>query len=125
MSKQEDKITVGIFIDTFFPMIDGVTMVVDNYARRLKKYANVVVFAPKMYKENFDDSKLPYKVVRCKSCGVPFIDYSLPIPNLDMGFKKILDSYNFDIVHIHSPATTGILFFLAYLIANLPKVAGE
>ena len=42
----KDKITIGIFIDTFFPMTDGVIMVVDNYARRLIKYANVIVFTP-------------------------------------------------------------------------------
>ena len=41
----DKKITIGLFIDTFFPMIDGVTMVVDNYAKRLSEYANVIVFA--------------------------------------------------------------------------------
>ena len=35
------KITIGIFNDSFYPMIDGVVMVVDNYAKRLSKYANV------------------------------------------------------------------------------------
>ena len=43
----DKKITIGLFIDTFFPMIDGVTMVVDNYAKRLSEYANIIVFAPK------------------------------------------------------------------------------
>ena len=38
-----DKINIGYFIDTFYPMIDGVIMVVDNYAKRLSKYANVYV----------------------------------------------------------------------------------
>lgn len=107
MLEQKEKITIGLFIDTFFPMIDGVTMVVDNYAKRLKNYANVIVFAPKMYNDNFDDSKLPYKVVRCKSVWAPFIDYSLPVPSLDLKFMKELNSYNLDIVHIHSPATLG------------------
>ena len=37
------KITIGLFIDTFFPMIDGVVMVVDNYAKELSKYANVII----------------------------------------------------------------------------------
>ena len=40
------RLKIGLFIDTFFPMVDGVVMVVDNYARRLKKYADVTVFAP-------------------------------------------------------------------------------
>ena len=55
----DKKITIGLFVDSFFPMTDGVIMVVDNYARRLVKYANVIVFAPK-YRKKYDDSKLPY-----------------------------------------------------------------
>ena len=57
-----DKINIGYFIDTFYPMIDGVITVVDNYARCLSKYANVTVFAPSI-DNDFDDTKLPYKVV--------------------------------------------------------------
>ena len=86
----KDKITIGLFIDTFFPMIDGVTMVVHNYAKRLVKYANVIVFAPKYPGKDFDDSIFPYKVVRCKSLKAPIIDYGLPIPELDRNFKKVL-----------------------------------
>ena len=99
----KNKITIGLFIDTFFPMIDGVTMVVDNYARRLSKYAEVIVFAPGYQDKEFDDKSLPYKVVRCKSLKVPNIDYSLPTPKLDLKFKRQLENSNLDIVHIHSP----------------------
>ena len=103
----KDKITIGLFIDTFFPMIDGVTMVVHNYAKRLVKYANVIVFAPKYPGKNYDDSIFPYKVVRCKSLKAPIIDYGLPIPEFDSNFKKILRESKLDIVHIHSPFMVG------------------
>ncbi|MCI7558960.1 MAG: glycosyltransferase [Clostridium sp.] len=103
----KDKITIGIFVDTFFPMTDGVAMVVDNYARRLIKYANVIVFTPSYIGSDFDDLALPYKVVRCYSLKTYFWDYNLPIPKLDKKFKKILDSYKLDIVHINSPFTLG------------------
>ena len=103
----KDKITVGLFIDTYYPMVDGVISVVDNYARRLGKYADVVVFAPKVSGKEFDDNKLPYKVVRCKSLKLHIIDYSLPIPKLDGTFKRILKKYKLDIVHIHSPFMLG------------------
>lgn len=102
------KITIGLFNDSFFPMADGVLMVVDNYARRLSKYANVIVFVPKYLGASFDDSTLPYKVVRCHSLKVSFLDYSLPIPKLDRKFMKELDKYKLDIVHIHSPFTMGM-----------------
>ena len=103
----KQKITIGLFIDTFFPMIDGVVMVVDNYAKRLAKIANVIVFAPGIPGEQYDDSKFNYKVVRCKSLRLPVVDYSLPIPKLDKKFMNILNSSNLDIVHIHSPFTIG------------------
>ena len=102
------KITIGLFNDSFYPKSDGVLMVVDNYAKRLSKYANVIVFVPK-YKKKYDDSVFPYKVVRCKSLNINFIDYSLPLPDLDKQFKKILNDYQLDIVHIHSPFTMGAL----------------
>ena len=102
------KITIGIFNDSFFPMSDGVVMVVDNYARRLAEIANVVVFVPRYIGKDYDDSKLPYKVVRCLSLDVPFLDYTLPTPKIDHYFLKSLEEYNLDIVHIHSPFTLGI-----------------
>lgn len=102
------KITIGIFNDAFYPVTDGVVMVVDNYARRLSKYANVIVFVPSYIGKSYDDSKLPYKVVRCYSLKVPFLDYSLPLPKLDRKFVSILNKYKLDIVHIHSPFTLGL-----------------
>ena len=117
------KINIGLFIDTFFPMIDGVVMVVDNYARRLVNYANVFVFAPVVPGQKFDDSKLPYKVIRCKALDVSFVDYSLPLPDLDKKFKKELDDCHLDIVHIHSPATIGSIGVRYAKQHNIPVVA--
>lgn len=102
------KITVGLFNDSFFPITDGVIMVVDNYARRLSKFCNVIVFVPNYLFSKFDDTTLPYKVVRCYSLDVPFLDYSLPIPKLDYKFIRNLNKYKLDIVHIHSPFSLGV-----------------
>ena len=67
---------VGLFIDTWYPMVDGVIKVVDNYARRLMRYCDVVVFCPEtrgFRKE--DDAALPYQVVRCSSVPLIGNDY--------------------------------------------------
>ena len=104
---KEKELTIGMFVDTFFPMTDGVAMVVDNYAKRLCKRARVIVFAPSIRGMKYDDSVFPYEVVRCKSLKLPFIDYSLPIPKMDLSFYKSLKKYHLDIVHIHSPFTIG------------------
>lgn len=106
-NEKSKKLKIGLFIDIFFPMIDGVVIVVDNYARRLAKVVDVTVFAPKGRKP-FDDSTLPYKVVRCKTkLPLVFLDYDLPLPQMDKNFKKRLSHSTLDFVHIHSPFTMG------------------
>lgn len=99
------KITIGLFNDSFYPMIDWVVSVVHNYWVELSKYANVIVFVPRYLGKNYDDEKFPYKIVRCASLPIPFLDYALPIPKLDSSFKNELEKYKLDIVHVHSPFT--------------------
>ena len=118
-----NKITVGLFVDVFYPMTDGVVLVVDNYAKRLAKFCNVIVFCPRYVNMDYDDSVFPYKVVRCRSLKVPFIDYSLPLPKMDRNFQNKLHEYNLDIVHIHSPFTIGEAG-VKYAIKNKIPVIG-
>lgn len=106
MKNIEKKLNIGLFVDTFFPMIDGVINVVDNYARRLVKYANVTVFTIGSRDKNYVDN-FPYKVVRCQKLDIPGLDYDLGMPTFDAKFQKELKESNLDIVHIHSPFTLG------------------
>lgn len=100
------RITIGIFNDAFYPAVDGVVMVVDNYARLLAKKANVILFVPD-YKQEYDDSIYPYKIVRVKSIRIPTVEYTFAMPKIDYEFYKELHKYHFDIIHVHSPFTLG------------------
>ena len=92
-----------MFVDSFFPMVDGVTNVVDNYAKRLNdEEFEVVVFCPKNRDKKYVDN-FTYRVERCKSVKIFFLDYDMPLPRFDRRYKKILKESNLDIVHIHSP----------------------
>ncbi len=117
------KITVGLFIDSFYPFVDGVVLVVDNYAKKLTKYCNVVVFCPKYSHSEYDDSIFPYKVVRCHSIKIPTIDYSLSVPNADFKFLNSLSDFELDIVHIHSPFTIGKIGVKYAKRKNIPVIA--
>ena len=118
----EKKLNIGLFLDTWFPMVDGVINVVDNYAKRLCKFANVTVFAPTSGKvENINS--LPYKLVRCKSMNVIGLDYVLPLPFLDKNFKRELNKANLDIIHIHSPFTIGKMATTFGKKNNIPVIA--
>lgn len=115
---------VGLFIDTWYPMVDGVIKVVDNYARRLVNYCDVVVFCPEARGTDYkDDSSLPYKVVRCSSLPMIRYDYNIPTPALDPVFEAKLITSGIDMVHIHSPFTVGLAGLLFAKIHRLPVVA--
>lgn len=123
MCMEEKKLKIALMIDTYFPMIDGVVMVVDNYARELTKCADVTVFCPSFSGVEFDDSTLPYKVVRCKSFRLGKFDYSIPMPRFDAKFKKALNSGEFDLIHIHSPFGVGKLGVKYAKTHKIPVVA--
>ena len=115
---------VGLFIDTWYPMVDGVIKVVDNYARRLVNYCEVVVFCPEtrgFSKE--EDARLPYKVVRCSSLPLLNSDYDIPMPVLDPKFEAKLVLSGIDMVHIHSPFSVGMAGVLYAKLHRLPVVA--
>ena len=115
---------VGLFIDTWYPMVDGVIKVVDNYARRLMQYCDVVVFCPETrgYKKE-DDAAPPYEVVRCSSIPLIGNDYDIPTPALDPVFEARILKSGIDLVHIHSPFTLGLSGVLYAKIRHLPVVA--
>lgn len=119
---EDKKITIGLFIDVFYPMVDGVVVVVDNYAKQLMQNSNVIVFAPGSRDRKYRDN-LPYRVIRSKHIKIPFSDYDLSIPFFDFKFRKTLKNTNLDIVHIHSPfgiGRAGIAYAKEY---NVPVVA--
>lgn len=110
----EGKLKVGIAVDAFYPMGDGVVEVVNKYARGLD--ADVTVFTVSC--GDYDDSVFPYKVVRCKSGKIPFTQYRLPKPKRDKAFLKALQDADLDILHINSP------FFIGKFTADFAKKNG-
>ncbi len=115
------RLKIAMFIDTYFPMIDGVAMVVHNYAKRLQEYADVTVFCPIVDKKFKDEYN--YKVVRCKSLRTFFLDYVAPLPRFDRKFINGLKEAQFDIVHIHSPFAVSSMGVRCAHSKNIPVVA--
>ena len=115
---------VGLFIDTWYPMVDGVIKVVDNYARRLVKYCDVVVFCPETRGARpEDDEDRPYQVVRCSSFPLIGNDYDVPMSSLDPVFEAKLLLSGIDLVHIHDPFTVCMAGVVYAKIHKLPVVA--
>lgn len=119
------RLRIGIFVDTYYPVIDGVIVCVDNYARGLSKYADVTVFTTETpnYNEG-EDQKRPYRIVRCGALQAFKIEeYVLPLPSFDIDFRAELYASRLDIVHINSPFTLGLAGLRYAYRYGIPAVA--
>ena len=114
------KLNIALFCDAFYPTIDGVVTVVNNYAKILNKRANVFVVGPKAQKYK---DKQDYEVIRCLAVKVPFVGYDLAAPKLDAKFLKEMKKRDIDIVHIHSPFNIGKIGVEVARQKNIPVVA--
>lgn len=100
------RIKIAQFVDTFYPTIDGVARVVDNYAKNLNAYDEVdcCVFCPEVNKDYQDD--FSYDVIRTKSFPL-LADYRVPTPKLSKAPELVFREKKPDLVHSHSPFTLG------------------
>jgi len=117
------RLKIGIFLDNYYPTVDGVVLVVDNLARCLSQYNDVTVVVP--YTDSMpEDIDKPYKIIRVRSVHIPFTDYRLGKRKTNLSRKfKMLVNENFDIIHIHSPFTIGKLGLRVAKKLNIPCIA--
>ena len=118
------RLNIGIFMDDYYPNINGVILVIDNLARELSKDNDVTVVVPNT-KSRSDDGKKPYNIVRIKSIPVPTTEYNIGLPQFKLiskDFKKLVNM-NFDVIHIHSPFTVGALGLKVAKECHIPCIA--
>ena len=117
------RLKIGLFLDSFFPAIDGVVNVVDNLAKELSIYNDVVVVVP--YTESVSEDKdRPYRVIRIKSLPIPFSEYRISLMQTRMSESyKMLIEEKFDVIHIHSPFQIGFLGKKIAKDLNIPCIA--
>ncbi len=116
------KITVGQFNESFPPMVDGVANVVKNYAYWVnKKYGACSVITPK-YPDAVDN--YDFDVRRYSSIKVPLRgEYRYGVPKMNPSYWKNLKKVPFDIVHTHSPFSSGVAARSIAKKRNIPIVA--
>ena len=98
---EEYVMKIAMFTDTYHPQFNGVVTSIDFFANELRKNHEVHIFAPESpnYK-NKDKFVHTFKSIEFKR--YPGYRIGLPVALLKYNFK------DFDVIHIHTPATMGL-----------------
>lgn len=115
------KKTVVHFCDTYYPIIDGVIKVLDNYATLCSNEYNIVVIVPK-HKNKEIVTNDNYLVIGVAGMFFKFVNYDLAFPNADTFLKKCLKQLRIDLIHSHSPFTMGSYACKIAKKLNIPLV---
>ena len=109
---------IGIFNDCYPPVIDGVSVTVQNYARWLnRKCGDVCVVTPAVPGAKHDED---FPVYDYFSVPIPMRKpYRMGMPYVDLDFRSRISRVGFSIVHAHSPFSSGRL---ALRLARQQKV---
>lgn len=91
---------IALFTDSFVPGVGGTEKVVLKLATLLSAEHSVMVVAPE-YHTRFDDSALPFKVVRAPSIKLTKND-NLTFPNATKRVKRAVDEFAPQIIHAHT-----------------------
>jgi 1,2-diacylglycerol 3-alpha-glucosyltransferase len=116
------EISVGLFNDSFTPIVDGVTVTVRNYAHWLNRILGptcVVAPSAPFHREEED-----YPILRFLSIPT-FVHppYRIGLPGLDPRLRGILKRRSFSILHAHSPFGAGWAALKTAREAGVPVVA--
>ena len=52
------KLKIGVFLDDFYPNINGVILVIENLIKCMSKYADITLVVPKTENEKNDKTTL-------------------------------------------------------------------
>ncbi|MBR1538296.1 MAG: glycosyltransferase, partial [Bacteroidales bacterium] len=114
---------IGLFNESFPPVMDGVAVCVENYARWMQeKVGGVSVITP--HNPGADYSDKPYEVLDYLSVPVPFRKpYVTGLSEVDPLFMRQLLRRKFKIVHAHSPFIAGRTASHVAYVQKIPLVA--
>ena len=118
-----EQANVGLFCDVFPPVMDGVSVCMENYAYWLqKKVGGVAVVTPNV--SGADYSVHDYKVFDFLSIPVPMRHpYVTGIAEIDPTYLAKVATTRFKILHAHCPFSTGLAAMRIARLQKIPLVA--
>lgn len=117
------ELNIGLFNESFPPVMDGVAVCVQNYAYWMqKKVGGVSVITPNV--PGTDYCQYDYEVLDYFSVPVPFRQpYVTGVAEVDPAFLAKIARRRFKIVHAHSPFAAGLAAANIAKRLNIPMVA--
>lgn len=116
------NLTIGQFNDSFPPTVDGVANTLINYCNILNSKARKCYGIIPSYPVDNDIYDFP--ILNFKSIPVPFRnEYRFAIPNTDLTLSSQIKKIDFNILHAHSPFTSGRIALKIAKQKNIPLVA--
>ena len=110
---------IAFFTDTYWPNINGVTENIETSKRALERLGHTVyVVAPKAPGQAEDDKKV-YRLSAVKIIKNPEQRLVIPIPQKDL---RELFKQKFDIIHIQTQGTAGLLGWEIARLRDIPCV---
>ena len=91
------------FIDNYFPVIDGVTETVHEYARHM----GAAVVCPEMERHYLEKYDFPYPLLTSVTVRIPFSRYASAVPRIDRKLEAEITGTEPEIFHLHSPSLLG------------------
>ena len=118
-----ERANVGLFCEVFPPVMDGVSVCMENYAYWLqKKVGGVAVVTPHVPKADY--SVHDYKVFDYMSIPVPKRHpYMTGIAEFDPTYLAKIATTRFKIVHAHTPFSAGMAALRISRAQKIPLVA--
>lgn len=118
---EDGKLKIGLFNECFPPIQDGVSQVVENYAKLLSERGNDVTVVTA--KVPFFDYTANYHVKGIASIPVlPRLPYRVGLPIWMVPYQPIM-KFKADIMHLHSPFTSGRIALKLGRQQNVPVIA--
>jgi glycosyltransferase involved in cell wall biosynthesis len=112
---------IGIFNDSYPPIMDGVALAVRNYAYWLhRKEQAVCVVTVKMKEHAAED----YPVYRYASLPLPVRKpFRVGLPFMDVSFLKAIEKIPFELIHVHCPFSSASVALYLAKQQKIPVVA--
>lgn len=113
------KKTVLLACDAYFPVVDGVVNVIDNYAKLLSQKMNVMMLVPTYKGEVYMNG---YPAIGITSGFSKRLRNQVPMPMFDSFQRKLLKKLRIDVMHSHSPFTVGKVALRLHKRRKIPLV---